>query len=84
MTASTGPVIPNFGHGSSCVTGDHLFCWDWVRAHWGDTLEPRFVEHVELTLIAVGIGFALAFGLALLAHRVRGVEHPIGIAAALI
>jgi osmoprotectant transport system permease protein len=77
-------VIPNFGHASSCVTGDNLFCWDWVRAHWGDTLEPRLVEHVELTLIAVGAGFALAFALALLAHRMRAIDQPVGIAAALI
>ncbi len=54
-----GPIIPNFGQGDSCVTGDHVFCWSWVREHWGDTLQPRLVEHVELTLIAVGIGFAL-------------------------
>ena len=79
-----GPVIPNFGKGSACVTGDHAFCWDWVRAHWGDTLEPRLVEHVELTLIAVTIGFAIAFALALAAHRLRALEQPIGIAAALI
>jgi len=82
--ADPGPVIPNFGRGSSCVTGDHFFCWGWVRQHWGDTLEPRFVEHVELTLIAVAVGFVLAFALALLAHRHGAVDHPIGIAAALI
>ena len=84
MTVAGGPVIPNFGEGSRCVTGDHAFCWDWVRDHWGDTLEPRLVEHVELTLIAVGIGFAIAFALALLTHRVRSVEHPVGVAAALL
>ena len=78
------PVIPDFGEGSSCVTGDNLFCWDWVRAHWGDTLEPKLVDHVELTLIAVGLGFVLAFALALLAHRVRRLENPIGSVAALI
>jgi osmoprotectant transport system permease protein len=79
-----GPVIPNFGHGSACVTGDHLFCWDWVQAHWGDTLEPSLVEHIRLTLIAVAIGFVLAFALALLAHRIRGLDQPLGIAAALL
>jgi osmoprotectant transport system permease protein len=79
-----GPVIPNFGHGSACVTGDHLFCFDWVRAHWGDTLEPRLVEHVQLTLIAVSIGFAIAFALALLAHRFRAISQPLAVAAALI
>lgn len=83
MTAA-GPVIPNFGHGSACVTGDHLFCWDWVRQHWGDTLEPHLVQHVELTLIAVSIGFAIAFALALLTHRVGALDHPVAIVAGLI
>jgi osmoprotectant transport system permease protein len=81
---ASGPVIPNFGHGSSCVTGDHLFCWDWVRQHWGDTLEPHLVQHVELTVISVAIGFALAFGLALLSHRARALDQPIAVAAGLV
>jgi osmoprotectant transport system permease protein len=84
VTAGPGPVIPDFGEGGACVRGDDAFCWDWVREHWGDTLQPGLVEHIELTLIAVGVGFVLAFALALLAHRVRGVEHPIGVAAALL
>jgi osmoprotectant transport system permease protein len=82
--AGPGPVIPDFGHGSACVTGDHLFCWDWVRDHWGDTLEPHLVQHVELTLIAVSIGFVIAFGLALASHRVRALDHPISITAGLL
>jgi osmoprotectant transport system permease protein len=81
---ASGPVIPNFGHGSSCVTGDHLFCWDWVRQHWGDTLEPHLVQHVELTVISVAIGFVLAFGLALLSHRARALDQPIAVAAGLV
>ena len=81
---AAGPVIPNFGHGSACVTGDHLFCWDWVRQHWGDTLEPHLVQHVELTVISVAIGFALAFGLALLSHRARALDQPIAVAAGLV
>jgi osmoprotectant transport system permease protein len=81
---AAGPVIPNFGHGSSCVTGDHLFCWEWVREHWGDTLEPHLVQHVELTVVAVAIGFAIAFGLALASHRFRALDGPIAIGAGLI
>jgi osmoprotectant transport system permease protein len=81
---AAGPVIPNFGQGSSCVTGDHLFCWDWVRQHWGDTLEPHLVQHVELTVIAVSIGFVLALALALVSHRVRALDQPIAITAGLI
>jgi osmoprotectant transport system permease protein len=84
MSAGAGPVIPNFGQGSSCVTGDHFFCWGWVKQHWGDTLGPALVQHMELTGIAVGIGFVLASGLALLAHRLRRIEQPISILSALV
>jgi osmoprotectant transport system permease protein len=81
---AAGPVIPDFGHGSSCVTGDHVFCWGWVRQHWGDTLAPALGQHAELTGIAIAIGFPLAFALALFAHRVRRAEHPVSIVAALV
>src|SRR5258708_8248219 len=83
MTAA-GRVIRNFGQASWCVPGDHLFCWDWVRERWGDTLKPSLVEHVRLTLIAVVIGFVIAFVLAVLAHRFRRIDQPLGIAAALL
>ena len=79
-----GPVIPNFGQGDSCVTGDHAFCWGWVHDHWGDTLGPALWQHIELTVIAVVIGFAIAFPLALLAHRFRRLEQPFGAVAALV
>jgi osmoprotectant transport system permease protein len=55
-----------------------------VRDHWGDTLQPALVQHVELTAIAVVIGFAIAFPLALLAHRYGRLEHPVGVVSALL
>jgi osmoprotectant transport system permease protein len=55
-----------------------------VKAHWGDTLGPALWQHVELTAIAVVIGFAIAFPLALLAHRFRRLEQPFGIFSALV
>jgi osmoprotectant transport system permease protein len=55
------------------------FCAGWVSDHWGDTLEPALLQHLKLSAIAVGIGFALAFGLALLAYRRRRLETPIGL-----
>ena len=79
-----GPVIPNFGQGSSCVTGNHVFCWGWVKQNWSGTLEPALIKHIELTLIAVSVGFVLAFALALLAHRFRATQQPISIFAALV
>ena len=80
----SGPVIPNFGQGSTCVRNNGTFCTDWVRAHWHDTLQPALIQHVELAAIAVGIGFVIAFALALLAHRMRILEQPIGVLSALL
>lgn len=73
------PVIPDFGTGSDCVTENHAFCWGWVQDHWGDTLQPALLQHLKLTGIAVAIGFAIAFAAALLAHRYRRLDQPIGL-----
>jgi osmoprotectant transport system permease protein len=73
-----GPVIPDFGHGSACLRHNHWFCTGWVKDHWGDILQPALVQHVELTLIAVGIGFAIAFLLALIGFRWRFADPPLG------
>jgi osmoprotectant transport system permease protein len=81
MIVAGGPVIPNFGSGSRCETNNGWWCTDWLRAHWGDTLQPALVQHIELSLIAVGIGFAIAFGLALLGYRFRLLDPPIGVVA---
>ncbi len=75
----SGPVIPNFGTGSKCETGNHLFCWGWVHDHWGDTLQPALLQHLKLTLIAVAIGFVIAFVAALLAHRFGRLDGPFGL-----
>ncbi|HEV8459339.1 MAG TPA: ABC transporter permease, partial [Gaiellaceae bacterium] len=51
---------------------------------WSDTLWPALVQHLELTAIAIVVGFVLAFPLALLAHRYRRTERPIGVVSALL
>ncbi len=74
-----GPVvIPSFGHGSACERHNGWLCTDWLGNHWGDTLQPALVQHVELTLVAVGIGFAIAFLLALAGFRFRIADGPLG------
>lgn len=82
--AATDPVIPDFGRGSSCVRENGTFCWDWVGDHWGDTLWPALVEHLELTAIAVTIGFVLAFVLALAAHRRGRITTPVVLVTGLL
>jgi osmoprotectant transport system permease protein len=78
------PVIPDFGEGSACVTENRTFCTDWVRENWSPVLQPALLEHIELTLIAVGIGFAISLSAALAAHRLRFVEAPFALASAVI
>ena len=74
-----GPVvIPDFGHGTACLRHNHWFCKSWVADNWGDTLQPALVQHIYLTLLAVGIGFAISFALALLAFRFRFLGPPFG------
>lgn len=73
-----GPVIPNFGQPSACLKRNGWFCTDWMSKHWGDTLQPALVQHIELTLIAVGIGFAISFLLALVGFRWRIFDAPLG------
>jgi osmoprotectant transport system permease protein len=79
VTVAAPPVVPDFGHASSCVVDNRWFCADWVRDHWGDTLEPALLQHLKLSAIAVAIGFAIAFALALLAYRHRRLDTPIGL-----
>src|SRR5215207_9140774 len=78
------PVIPDFGRGSSCVRENGSFCWDWVDAHWDDTLRPALIEHVALTGIAIAIGFAIAFVLALAAHRSGKLTTPVVLVTGLL
>jgi osmoprotectant transport system permease protein len=85
MTAlAAGPVIPDFGKGSACETTNGWFCTDWVRTHWGDTLQPALVQHIELTLIAVGCGFVISLALALVGFRFRLLDAPLGIMSDLL
>jgi osmoprotectant transport system permease protein len=60
---------------ASCVESNG-FCPSWIADNL-DRYKRPLVEHVELTLIAVAIGFTIAFTLALLAHRRRWLVAPI-------
>jgi osmoprotectant transport system permease protein len=56
--------------------GEPLIRWDWIAGHL-DEIGQRLLEHVELTAIAVGVGFVIAFGLALLIVRRPRLESPV-------
>lgn len=55
---------------------EHLFCWDWARENI-DRYGTPTVQHLELVLISLVIGFAVAFLLALLAHRHQWLKFPL-------
>lgn len=61
--------------GESCVA-DNGFCPSWIADNYDRYVTP-FVEHVYLTVVSVSVGFAIAFGLALIAHRRRWLIGPI-------
>ncbi len=54
----------------------HLFCFGWAREHIGSFGTPA-LQQLELVVISVLIGFAIAFALALLAHRFHYLEPPL-------
>jgi osmoprotectant transport system permease protein len=59
-----------------CVASDG-FCPDWIADNFADRYVDPFVEHVVLTVLSVACGFAIAFTLALIAHRRRRLIGPV-------
>ena len=49
--------------------------WDWVGDHTDD-IRSNFWEHLQLTVLAVGIGFVIALAMALVAVRWRAAVRP--------
>jgi osmoprotectant transport system permease protein len=69
--------------GAGGCVADNGFCPDWIAKnidkYWG-----ALGEHVYLTLVSLAVGFAIAFTLALIAHRKRWLTGPIaGVTGAL-
>jgi osmoprotectant transport system permease protein len=61
--------------GAGCVA-EGGFCPDWIADNWDRYVDP-FWQHVFLTVVPVAIGFAIAFALALVAHRRRWLIGPV-------
>jgi osmoprotectant transport system permease protein len=58
-----------------CVERNGI-CPSWIADNFDRYTHP-FVQQLELVLMSVAIGFAIAFGLALLGHRHRAFIAPI-------
>lgn len=79
---NVGEVGEGFFHERSSGTlpcqaqQSHLFCFDWAKENI-DRYGTPTLQHLEIVLLAVVIGFAFAFTLALVAHRIRWVQPPL-------
>jgi osmoprotectant transport system permease protein len=82
LLAAAGQVGEGFFHERTSGTlpcqahTSHLFCWDWAKENI-DRYGTPTVQHLEIVAISVVIGFAVAFALALLAHRRRRLQPPL-------
>jgi osmoprotectant transport system permease protein len=56
--------------------GEPLIDWAWIVRNL-DQIWERLVQHVWLTVIAVGVGFAISLALALLVYRWRRLYPPL-------
>jgi osmoprotectant transport system permease protein len=84
LVAAGGPVIPNFGKASHCVVQNGQFCSGWFFNNWKVVFQPRLIEHIELTAIAVGVGMAIAFSAAILAYKQNWFEAPFSLFSAFL
>ena len=84
LFAAAGPVIPNFGGASKCVVENQQFCSGWFLHNWGVVFQPRLIEHLELTAIAVGVGMAIAFTAAIVAYKQSWFETPFSLFSAFL
>ncbi|MFL5736087.1 MAG: ABC transporter permease [Actinomycetota bacterium] len=60
-----------------------LILWSWIGDHLND-VASRAVQHVELTVISVGLGLLISFPLAIIAYRHRRFQAPIASTASLL
>jgi osmoprotectant transport system permease protein len=60
---------------ASCISQNKL-CPGWIVDNFDRYTDP-LVEHIVLVVTSVSIGFAIAFALALVAHRLRWLVGPI-------
>jgi osmoprotectant transport system permease protein len=74
--AASGPVIPHFGQGDKCIRSNGTFCLHWFLDNFSSRFLPRVGEHIKMTVIAIAIGFVIAFAMALVAHRHARFELP--------
>lgn len=71
-----GQVVIHSRQNPDCVQRNDLFCPGWALDNLDRYVDPT-VQHVGLVVSAVVLGFAIAFSLAILAHRVHWLQPPL-------
>jgi osmoprotectant transport system permease protein len=61
---------------SDTCEADNGFCPEWIADNLDRYVDP-FLQHVMLTVVTLVIGFAISFGLALIAYRRRWLINPV-------
>jgi osmoprotectant transport system permease protein len=61
---------------TGCVQENGFFCFGWAADNFDRYVGPA-LEQIVLVAVSVALGFAIAFGLALLSHRRRWLVPPI-------
>jgi osmoprotectant transport system permease protein len=54
----------------------HIFCFDWAKENI-DRFGTPTLQHLQIVIPAILIGFVIAFALALIAHRTRWLQAPL-------
>ena len=63
-------IVPRDRSDTSCIQEDRPFCPGWALDNLDRYADPT-LQHLVLVIVPVVLGFAIAFSLALLAHRRR-------------
>ena len=61
---------------SDTCEANNGFCPDWIADNFDRYLDP-LAQHAYLTVLAVAIGFAISFGLAIVAYKRRWLINPV-------
>jgi osmoprotectant transport system permease protein len=66
---------------NAILAAEPLIRWNWVIDHLHGPADPniwdKFLQHLELTVLAVAIGFAISVPIAVYAYRHRRVYAPV-------
>lgn len=89
LLAAVGEVGDDFLKDRSSDTlpcqadSSEIFCFDWARENI-DRYGTPTVQHLEIVVFSVLVGFVVAFALSLLAHRIRWLQPPMLAATGLL